>query len=1030
MRFCLACIFILISYATWSQSELHIANYYGRKDGLNNVAVYCLRQDNRGFLWLGTKEGLNRFDGFQFKEYYTERNNPNSLSHNKVFDILEYQPGLLLFATGSGLSVLNTKTGKFENERIQFPPLKARSGAIVTTLFQDPKQRVWIHHSGVIDVFDQNLNYQFRFTDADWTHSIQGRISSYESWYMDKKGRLWIPTDDSGLQIIDFDNQEIFNQNNNPDKLLYLGYNYIRSFLLDEQENTLWLGTWGEGLIKFDLSSKNMTQEYFNLHVNGESRTINSILKTAHGSLLFTINGDCYEMDPKTMAYKAVPIPDAQPEYEVDSKPSKISSTVMIRADGNQYWIGGEGLFQLNEQKMQNELVLIPPGQSELCTDLLVSHSGNIYSNHDNGWLVKVDKDRISVKHYPVPLHANSGLTRLYEDHAGQLWVGSTNGLQLFDPVKEVFYIPSFFPAELKTGNINVLFEDSDENFWIGTRQPFRLYHLTSNDDNLFQIEDKHIKQFSEVGKNGRISCITEDDQKRLWMASFMGGGILCYDMRNDRWTSYPTSTRNYSFLADKGIVSILPGKEEDLWLSTILGDGLVRYFYKADSLIQFTREQGLLSDYVKSITADNDENLWLTSEFGVTKFSKNASHSISNTVFETDWFSGETSETAIDAQNNQLILGLHDRYIFVPTKNNLPATPSPTPLLDRIYVNNKEFYIDHNQPSLRLKHDQKNVAIEFTAVHFTNADKLRFAYRLEGADEEWKTSSLNRNAQYASLSPGKYVFRLKVADESGHWGPDYTIMSFTIVPPFWRTAWFILCIIGSIVFTTFWIVKKRINTIRYEAGLKQQIAETEMMALRAQMNPHFIFNCINSIDSLIQDNDKYHATIYLNKFAKLIRSILDSSKQNTVPLANDLETLKLYIELEQFRSDNKFSTSIKADERLLQEDYKVPPLIIQPYVENAILHGLRNRRDNDGQLTISLSRMNGHLRYIIEDNGVGRMHKQNGHSNDKVSYGMQMSSDRVRLFNHEENASVEITDLTDNGMASGTRVEVLLKMI
>ena len=167
-----------------------------------------------------------------------------------------------------------------------------------------------------------------------------------------------------------------------------------------------------------------------------------------------------------------------------------------------------------------------------------------------------------------------------------------------------------------------------------------------------------------------------------------------------------------------------------------------------------------------------------------------------------------------------------------------------------------------------------------------------------------------------------------------------------------------------------FW---RRIKTIRHEAELKQKIAETEMMALRAQMNPHFIFNCINSIDALIQSNDKYNATVYLNKFAKLIRNILDSSKQNTVTLAKDLNTLQLYIELEQLRNENKFIAKINADEELIREDYKVPPLIIQPFVENAILHGIRYRKGNDGMLSISVTKLNSHLQYIIEDNGVGR---------------------------------------------------------
>lgn len=442
-----------------------------------------------------------------------------------------------------------------------------------------------------------------------------------------------------------------------------------------------------------------------------------------------------------------------------------------------------------------------------------------------------------------------------------------------------------------------------------------------------------------------------------------------------------------------------------------------------------YTREQGLLSDYVQTITADKANNLWLTSEYGVTQFSLDKDHTVSNILFQSEGFANESFETAFDTASQQVVLGLHDRYMFVSTLRNRDQASVPVPRLDKIQVNNHEQFIDLDHAMLDLDHTQKNISIDFTAVHFTNADKLNFAYKLVGADTEWKYTTVNRSAQYAALSPGSYVFKLKVANESGTWGPEREMVSFTIVPPFWKSVWFILCVSAIIILLALLLMRKRIQTIRYEAGLKQKIAETEMMALRAQMNPHFIFNCINSIDSLIQDNDKYHATIYLNKFAKLIRCILDSSKQNTVPLANDMEALKLYIEMEQFRNENKFTAAIKADPGLLHEDIKVPPLIIQPYVENAILHGLRSRKDNKGELSISLDRQNGHIRYIIEDNGVGRMQMQNGHPTDKVSHGMQMSSDRVRLFNQEEHASVEITDLVSDGSPTGTRVQVLLKV-
>src|SRR4029078_6793380 len=234
-----------------------------------------------------------------------------------------------------------------------------------------------------------------------------------------------------------------------------------------------------------------------------------------------------------------------------------------------------------------------------------------------------------------------------------------------------------------------------------------------------------------------------------------------------------------------------------------------------------------------------------------------------------------------------------------------------------------------------------------------------------------------NRTAQYSILSPGNYTFRLKVSNETGAWNPSEAAFSFSIATPWWQTFLFRLVSVVATAVIIGLLFIRRIQVIRHEAEMKQKIAETEMMALRAQMNPHFIFNCINSIDALIQSNDKYQATVYLNKFAKLIRNILDSSKQNTIALNRDLETLQLYIDLEKFRTENRFNAKINVEKELLEDDYRVPPLIIQPYVENAILHGLRNLPDDRGMLKINVSKEENQLVYIIEDNGIGRSNQK-----------------------------------------------------
>ncbi len=222
---------------------------------------------------------------------------------------------------------------------------------------------------------------------------------------------------------------------------------------------------------------------------------------------------------------------------------------------------------------------------------------------------------------------------------------------------------------------------------------------------------------------------------------------------------------------------------------------------------------------------------------------------------------------------------------------------------------------------------------------------------------------------------------------------------------------------------------QKKINRLAIEAHANEK-TELELQSLRAQLNPHFIFNCINSIDAFIHSHDKYNATLYLNKFAKLLRNILDSSKQNTVAFTKDIETLKLYIELEELRNDNKFKTIINIDRELLDSDYKVPPLIIQPFVENAILHGLKNKDGDNGLLEIEIKKIQDKIEYCIKDNGIGRQAAAQIVKNKESSYGIQLSFDRIRLFNKEQEASVNVTDLYEGKNATGTLIKVQLQII
>jgi len=222
----------------------------------------------------------------------------------------------------------------------------------------------------------------------------------------------------------------------------------------------------------------------------------------------------------------------------------------------------------------------------------------------------------------------------------------------------------------------------------------------------------------------------------------------------------------------------------------------------------------------------------------------------------------------------------------------------------------------------------------------------------------------------------------------------------------------------------------------RAESSFKQKIAETQMQSLRAQMNPHFIFNSLNSIENFIMRNEKRAASDYLNKFAELVRMILDSSRTQLVPFVKDLEGIKLYIELEQLRFNHKFSFQTAIDTELLNDDYKVPALLIQPYIENAVLHGLSQSDADNLYLFLSAKVENEYIIYTIEDNGIGREESgkyKKQHKYFHESVGIQLTQERINIFNLQQNAEgdVEITDLYNaKNEPCGTRVRLKIKAV
>jgi LytS/YehU family sensor histidine kinase len=307
------------------------------------------------------------------------------------------------------------------------------------------------------------------------------------------------------------------------------------------------------------------------------------------------------------------------------------------------------------------------------------------------------------------------------------------------------------------------------------------------------------------------------------------------------------------------------------------------------------------------------------------------------------------------------------------------------------------------------------------------------YSYRLSGSENTtWSIPQNKHNVSLVGLRPGKYSFEVKSLGWNGQWGQP-SVLHFTIQPPLVQRCWFLITagLILAIIIT--FLVRYRIKQIRHEAAMKEQLAETEMMALRAQMNPHFLFNSLNAIDNLIQTKQHDKATTYLGRFARLLRMVLDSSKNKLVPFDRDFAALQLYIDMERFRSSDKFQYEISASPELLNGGYHIPPLLAQPFIENAIHHGLLNKQSNDRMLKVKATLQDDYIMFRIEDNGIGRkkaMEINAVNRPDHVSYGWQITAQRLGMHNGGDGINdIIIHDLYQDNEATGTCVILKIKI-
>ncbi|MEW6469727.1 MAG: two-component regulator propeller domain-containing protein [Bacteroidota bacterium] len=975
LRLVLSFLFLLRALPFFSQT--YNFRNYTVDDGLPFVYVYTIHQDSKGYLWTGGYGGLSRFDGKTFVNYTAK----NGLLNNWVTAIAEGDSGELYVGTIKGLSVL--QNGKFTNYTPENE--KGLPGERVNTIHKSADGIIYVGtNKGLCRITGKKFEHVSAGFPGDNVKTLIGSDQRKIIYAGTDNGIGMLP--ESGALPPGF-----------PGRL----YNKNVNALVAGKKNELWVGTDSGLYVAADGSVA--LNAYFKKD-GLPSDKITALLYDVKGNLWIGTDKEICRYDGKT--FKTYYIRGRTTSTNVFSLYSDYEGNIWIGTNNALYRFRGESFTTFTTVDGLNNAFIF---------QVLRDSKNNLWIGTDGGGLNKYVDGKFSaytVKNGLPGNKINAGI----EAADGKLWFATSAGLVTFDG--KAF---SLVNAGLPRGaEVFAVMQDSKGHIWIGVENAVMRYNGAA------------WEKIPLIARADKVQpwCIFEDKKGHIWIGTYLGG-LFRYDGGKIEDHTFSVAKKSDSYL------SIVMDSAGVLYFATFEGV----YAYDGKQVTQFSEEDGMSSDLVYAmVMADNGNTLWAGTNQGLNKihldeFRKSGKKRIEPYGKEEGFFGVElnTNGAWLD-QDGTIWFGTVNGLIkytpgeFIPNNTSIRTNITGTRI----------FYTDTViTQGITLPYYLNNITFEFIGICLTNPAKVRYSYMLEGGEEKgWSPETKSSFARFSNLPEGKYTFKVKSRNNEGIWNETPATFSFIIGTPWWKTWWFRTAFVVFLAGTVFLAVRLRIRQVEYNERNKVRLANNELKALRSQMNPHFIFNALNSIQHFIMSSDEQGASKYLNKFAKLIRSILNNTEKSSVTLKEEIESLKLYLELEVLRFENKFDYGIHVDPSIDLDFYEVPTLLIQPYVENAIIHGLVPKKDK-GKLDIAISLEDNFIVCVIQDNGIGRKRsmemKEKSMKRGHKSFGMKITRDRLELLNSVRNSSlsVNITDLeNENGEPLGTKVEIFIPIV
>ncbi len=985
----------------YSQENNHLFNHVTVEQGLSQSTINCIFQDSQGFLWFGTQDGLNKYDGYTFEIFKHNPLDTNSISHNWIWDVFEDRSGNLWIATWRGLNKYNPSSGKIS----RFLPDENNPHSInnyrPTAIRQDKSGNLWIATWGgglnLYNPIDNSFHF-FKF-DAQNDYSLSNNF--IRTLFTDDEGILWIGTWD-GLCCVNPESLQagvkFICYLADPKDPHSLSGNKIVSIKSDERGN-IWVGTMENGLNRFDLNTKKFTRFMHNPLNNGSisSNNISSIFKDGHGNLWIATQ------DIGLNRY--LPSQNSFIHYTYDAGNEKGLSSNNLSAlyedKSGILWIGTvtNGLNKLNLKRKKFSLYSHSKNNKHSLSGNLVrcffnDQKGYIWIGTAENGLNRLDPSTGQFQHAqhdPNNLFSisHNNIQAIAADEYGNLWIGTFGGgVNRFETKSGKFEHFKHDPTDdqsISSNYIEALLLDNQGSLWIGTSDKGLDRYL---------IESKKFDHYKfDPGDPYSISTdyilsLFQDSKGTLWIGGW-GGGLNQFNAKNNRFIRYIHNPSDPRSLCDNIVNSIYESHTNGkpiLWIGT---SGGLSYMNLEESTIgkfhHLFESDGLPNQHIYGILEDMRGNLWFSTNKGISKFTP--FNSFKNYGIEDGLPSDEFSGGAYyKSQDGKLYFGCPKGYITFNPDSIKDNNYIPPIVITSFKKFNKTVNMEGHISKvveLYLSYNDYVFSFEFSALDYTAPSKNKYAYKMEGFDNDWiHTDFKRRYASYTNLDPGTYFFRVKGSNSDGIWNEKATSLKIIIAPPFWQTWWFRI-IVGTLLLCLVFLAhfyrvrhlqKSKIKQIEFSNKLIES-QEAERKRIASELHDSLGQNLLIATNELQQlKQNKNDLEKGLDELSSIIKESINEVREISHNLhPHLLDRLGITKAIESMINKMSRATNIKFDTKIENIDHVLPKKseihfyrIIQEAMNNILKHSEANSS------SVTIKKAGNQIRTILKDNGRG----------------------------------------------------------